>query len=112
MIEKIIKSHQDICLRKHSATHHNIETGGKVILKRHDTETKLQSKYWKQIYKFAAKNGSIVTLQDINGNELLGNITFVKRVNSTNKKEDNISIQEEKKTYPKRKRKTNYYYNF
>lgn len=55
----------------------------------------------------------MVTLQDNNGNELIRNITFVKRVNSTNKKEDkNISIQEEKKTYPKQKRKTNYCYNF
>ena len=30
---------------KHSVTYHNIETGGKLILKRHDKETKLQSEY-------------------------------------------------------------------
>ena len=51
--------------------------------------------------KFAvtANNDSMVTLQDINGNELVRNVTFVKYVNITDQKEDkDIPIQEEKET--------------
>ena len=51
--------------------------------------------------KFAvtANNDSMVTLQDINGKELVRNVTFVKYVNITDQKEDkDIPIQEEKET--------------
>ena len=50
-------------------------------------------------FTVTANNDSVVTLQDINGNELVRNITFVKYVNITDQKEDkDISIQEEKET--------------
>ena len=67
-------------------------------------------KYYEQIYKVAEKNDSMVALQDINGNELFRNITFVEGVNITDQEKDrDISIQDEKKTYPNRKRKTIYH---
>ena len=76
----------------------NIKIGDKVILKRQVKETKLQSEYYKQIYNITEKNGSMVTLHDINRNVLFRNITYVIRVNITEHKEDkNTSIQEEKK---------------
>ena len=72
--------------------------------------TKLQLKYYKQIYKVAEKNDSMVALLDINGNELFRNITSVEHVNITDQEKDkDISIHDENKTYPKRKRKTIYY---
>ena len=50
-------------------------------------------------FTVTANNDSVVTLQDINGNELVRNITFVKYVNIADQKEDkDISIQEEKET--------------
>ena len=67
-------------------------------------------KYYEQIYKVAEKNDSMVALQDINGNELFRNITFVEGVNIADQEKDkDISIQDEKKTYPNRKRKTIYH---
>ena len=52
----------------------------------------------------------MVTLQDIDGNKLFRNITFVKHVNIPDQKEDKgISIKGKKKTYPKQKSKTIYY---
>ena len=100
-----VRTHQDSAYKnvshkfnnKHSATHHKIEIGDKVILKRHDKETKRQSKYYKQIYKVTAKNGSMVTLQGINGNELVRNITFVKRVNIPDRKQIRTLLFEKKR---------------
>ena len=67
-------------------------------------------RYYEQIYKVTEKNDSMVALQDINGNELFRNITFVEGVNITDQEKDrDISIQDEKKTYPNRKRKTIYH---
>ena len=67
-------------------------------------------KYYEQIYKVTEKNDSMVALQDINDNELLRNITFVEGVNIADQEKDkDISIQDEKKTYPNRKRKTIYH---
>ena len=67
-------------------------------------------KYYEQIYKVTEKNDSMVALQDINDNELLTNITFVEGVNIADQEKDkDISIQDEKKTYPNRKRKTIYH---
>lgn len=57
---------------KHSATHHNIKTGDKGILELHDKE----KKYYKQIFKVTEKNGSVVTLEDINGKVLFRKITY------------------------------------
>ena len=100
-----VRTHQDSTYKKvlrkfnnkHSATHHKIEIEDKVILKRHDKETKPQSKYYKQIYKVTAKNGSVVTLQGINGNELVRNITFVKRVNIPDRKQIRTLLFEKKR---------------
>ena len=67
-------------------------------------------KYYEQIYKVTEKNDSMVALQDINGTELFRNITFVEGVNIADQEKDkDISIQDEKKTYPNRKRKTIYH---
>lgn len=57
---------------KHSATHHNIKIGDKGILELHDKE----KKYYKQIFKVTEKNGSMVTLEDINGKVLFRKITY------------------------------------
>lgn len=57
---------------KHSATHHNIKIGDKGILELHDKE----KKYYKQIFKVTEKNGSVVTLEDINGKVLFRKITY------------------------------------
>lgn len=52
----------------------------------------------------------MVKLQDINGIALFRNIAYVKLVNSTDHEGDKgTSIQEEKKTYPKRTPKIIYY---
>lgn len=52
----------------------------------------------------------MVTLQDIDGNKLFRNITFVKHVSIPDQKEDKvISIKREKKTYPIQKTETIYY---
>lgn len=57
---------------KHSVTHHNIKIGDKGILELHDKE----KKYYKQIYNVTEKNGSMVTLEDINGKVLFRKITY------------------------------------